>query len=85
MSKKCTGPANGFPLHKFRNNKKMHLCIIFFKSKKKIKSPEMSFYYVNVETIFILFYLAQGALNTEGMDLHYCSPIQKRNRIVLNY
>ena len=33
----------------------------------------------------ILFYIAQGALNTEGMALHYCSPIQKRNRIVLNY
>ena len=35
--------------------------------------------------INILFYIAQGALNTEGMALHYCSPIQKRNRIVLNY
>ena len=38
-----------------------------------------------VRRYLFLFYIAQGALNTEGMALHYCSPIQKRNRIVLNY
>ena len=31
------------------------------------------------------FFLTQGAFNTEGKALHYCSPIQKRIRIVLNY
>jgi len=61
-----------------RNQNALYWTIIL--QKMKILTPSVWF----LIYVFI-FYFTWGAFNSEGKALHYCSPIQKRNKIVLNY